>query len=177
MSFVVEIESIQTEAKNSSVGIDLGIKTFAVMSNGEKAESPNYKKLDRKIRKQQRKLARQPKDSRRRNLTHIKIAKLHNQIADTRKDFLHKLSTKIVNENQVIVLEDLDVSSLVKNRKLSRAISQQGWREFRTCARLNPKNLAESFRSSVAGNLLAKSAQIVSLNGVKSICLFAQCFV
>lgn len=60
------------------------------MSNGEKAESPNYKKLDRKIRKLQRKLARQPKDSRRRNLTRIKIAKLHNQIADTRKDFLHK---------------------------------------------------------------------------------------
>ena len=146
MSFVVEIESIQTEAKNSSVGIDLGIKTFAVMSNGEKAESPNYKKLDRKIRKQQRKLARQPKDSRRRNLTHIKIAKLHNQIADTRKDFLHKLSTKIVNENQVIVLEDLNVSSLVKNRKLSRAISQQGWREFRTLCEAKSEKFGREFQ-------------------------------
>ena len=146
MSFVVEIESIQTEAKNSSVGIDLGIKTFAVMSNGEKAESPNYKKLDRKIRKLQRKLARQPKDSRRRNLTRIKIAKLHNQIADTRKDFLHKLSTKIVNENQVIVLEDLNVSSLVKNRKLSRAISQQGWREFRTLCEAKSEKFGREFQ-------------------------------
>ncbi len=146
MSFVVEIESIQTEAKNSSVGIDLGIKTFAVMSNGEKAESPNYKKLDRKIRKLQRKLARQPKDSRRRNLTRIKIAKLHNQIADTRKDFLHKLSTKIVNENQVIVLEDLNVSGLVKNRKLSRAISQQGWREFRTLCEAKSEKFGREFQ-------------------------------
>ncbi|MCC3408430.1 MAG: transposase [Microcoleus sp. PH2017_10_PVI_O_A] len=132
LSFVVEIEPVQVDAKNPSVGIDLGIQTFAVMSNGEKAESPNYKKLDRKVRKLQRKAARQPKDSKRRNVTRIRIAKLHNQIVDTRKDFLHKLSTKIVNENQVIVLEDLNVSGLVKNRKLSRAISQQGWYEFRT---------------------------------------------
>ena len=119
LSFVVEVEPIQTERQNPSVGIDLGIKTFAVMSNGEKAESPNYKNLDRKVRKLQRKLARQPKDSKRRNVTRIKIAKLHNRIADTRKDFLHKLSTKIVNENQVIVLEDLNASGMVKNRKLS----------------------------------------------------------
>jgi putative transposase len=134
LSFVVEIEPVQSEAKNPSIGIDLGIKTFAVMSNGEKAESPGYKKPYRKVRKLQRKLARQPRDSKRRNITRIRIAKLHNRIADTRKDFLHKLSTKIVNENQVIILEDLNVSGLVKNRKLARAISQQGWREFRTLA-------------------------------------------
>lgn len=132
LSFVVEIEPINIGAKNQSIGIDLGIKTFAVMSNGEKAESPDYSLLDKRIRKLQKKLARQQKDSRRRNKTRIRIAKLHNQIADTRKDFLHKLSTKIVSENQAIVLEDLNVSGMVKNRKLSRAISQQGWREFRT---------------------------------------------
>ena len=101
------------------------------MSNGEKVVSPSYKGLDRKVRKLQRKLARQQKDSKRRNTTRIQIAKQHNQIVDTRKDFLHKLSTKIVSENQTIVLEDLNVSGMVKNRKLSRAISQQGWREFR----------------------------------------------
>jgi len=124
----------------------LGIKTFAVMSNGEKAESPNYKKLDWKIRKLQRKLARQPKDSKRRNITRIKIAKLHNRIADTRKDFLHKLSTKVVNENQVIILEDLNVSGMVKNRKLSRAISQQGWREFRTLCEAKSEKLGREFQ-------------------------------
>ncbi|MEH1782136.1 MAG: transposase [Nostoc sp.] len=132
LSFVVEVEPIQTDAKNQSIGIDLGIKTFAVMSDGTKAESPSYSTLDKRIRKLQKKLARQPKDSKRRNITRIRIAKLHNQIADTRKDFLHKLSTKVVSENQTIVLEDLNVSGLVKNRKLARAISLQGWRDFRT---------------------------------------------
>ncbi|MFB8797103.1 MAG: transposase [Microcoleus sp.] len=146
LSFVVEVKPIQVEAKNPIVGIDLGIQTFAVMSNGEKAESPSYKKLDRKVRKLQRKLARQPHDSRRRNVTRIKIAKLHNQITDTRKDFLHKLSTKIVNENQVIVLEDLNVSGLVKNRKLARAISQQGWREFRTLCEAKSEKFRREFK-------------------------------
>jgi putative transposase len=132
LSFVVNIEPINIDAKNQSIGIDLGIKTFAFMSNGEKASSPNYSVLDRNIRKLQKKLARQTKDSRRRHGTRIKIARLHNRIADTRKDFLHKLSIKVVSENQTIVLEDLNVSGMVKNRKLSRVISQQGWREFRT---------------------------------------------
>jgi putative transposase len=132
LSFVVDIEPVSLDTKSQSIGIDLGIKTFAVMSNGEKAESPSYKKLDRKVRKLQKKLARQHKDSKRRDKTRIQIAKRHNQIADTRRDFLHKLSTKIVSENQAIVLEDLNVSGMVKNRKLSRVISLQGWREFRT---------------------------------------------
>jgi len=74
LSFVVEVQPIQSEAKNPSIGIDLGIKTFAVMSNGKKAESPSYKKLDRKVRKLQRKEVRQQKHSKRRNVTRIKIA-------------------------------------------------------------------------------------------------------
>ena len=146
LSFVVEIQPIASEAKSQSIGIDLGIKTFAVMSNGEKAESPSYKKLDRKVRKLQRKLARQSKDSKRRNVTRIKIAKLHKKIADTRKDFLHKLSTKVINENQVIVLEDLNVSGMVKNRKLSRAISQQGWYEFRVLCEAKSEKFGREFK-------------------------------
>ncbi|QLE57853.1 RNA-guided endonuclease TnpB family protein [Nostoc sp. TCL26-01] len=160
LSFVVEIEPIQIDAKNQSIGIDLGIKTFAVMSNGaksatgdtprgelcEKAESPIYSVLDRKIRKLQKKLARQPKESKRRAKTRIQIAKLHNRIADTRKDFLHKLSTKIVSENQTIVLEDLNVSGLVKNRRLARSISLQGWREFRTQCEAKSAKLGRNFR-------------------------------
>jgi putative transposase len=102
LSFGVEIEPETVEPINQSVGIDLGLKTFAVLSNGEKFYSPGYAKHDRKIRKIQRKLARQEKGANRRNKTIVKIAKLHNKIADTRKHFLHKLSTKVVNENQVI---------------------------------------------------------------------------
>ncbi|MGB3636195.1 MAG: transposase [Rivularia sp. (in: cyanobacteria)] len=145
LSFVVEVEPIQVDAKNQSIGIDLGINTFAVMSDGMKAESPSYSTLDKKIRKLQKKLARQPKDLRRRNKTRIRIAKLHNQIADTRKDFLHKLSTQIVRENQAIVLEDLNVEGMVKNCKLSRAISQQGWREFRTLCESKAKKFNRDF--------------------------------
>ncbi len=145
LSFVVEIKPNRVDAKNQSIGIDLGIKTFAVMSDGTSAQSPSYKKLDRKIRKLQRKLARQPKDSKRRNKTRIQIAKLHNRIADTRKDFLHKLSTKIVNENQVIILEDLNVSGMVKNRKLARAISQQGWYEFRVLVEAKSQKYGREF--------------------------------
>lgn len=146
LSFVVEVEPVDVAAENQSVGIDLGIKTFAFMSNGHKAESPNYRKLDRKIRELQRKLMkRQVKGSNRQKRTRLKIAKKHNQIADTRKDFLHKLSTKVVRENQSIVLEDLNVSGMVKNRKLSRAISLQGWREFRVLCEAKSEKFGRQF--------------------------------
>ncbi|HBL13543.1 MAG TPA: transposase [Cyanobacteria bacterium UBA11162] len=146
LSFVVEIETINAKAKNPSIGLDLGMKTFAVMSNGEKAFSPSYKALDRKVRKLQRKLQRQQKDSNRRHKTRIQIAKTHNKIADTRQDFLHKLSTQVVSENQAIVLEDLNVSGMVKNHKLARVISQQGWREFRVLIEAKSMKFGRDFR-------------------------------
>lgn len=145
LSFVVEIEPVQVEAKNHSIGIDLGIKTFAAMSNGEMVKSPDYSKLDKRLRRKQRKLARQPKGSKRREKTRLQIAKLHNEIADSRKDFLHKLSTRVVNENQVVTLEDLNVSGMVKNRRLSRAISMQGWREFRVLCEAKSEKLGRIF--------------------------------
>jgi len=146
LSFVVEVEPCSKDASYMSVGIDLGIKTFAVMSNGEKQTSPNYSKPERKIRKLQRKLARQQKDSKRRNRTRIQIALANNQISDTRKDFLHKLSTKVVSENKAIILEDLNVSGLIKNRNLARAISLQGWREFRTLIEAKTEKFGRDFR-------------------------------
>ena len=146
LSFVVEVKLSLIDANNQSVGIDLGIKTFAVMSNGEKAESPDYSKTDRKIRKLQRKLGRQQKNSKRRNRTRIQIAKRHNQIANTRKDFLHKLSTQVVRENQTILMEDLNVSGLVKNRNLKRVISLQGWREFRTLIESKSEKFGRDFQ-------------------------------
>lgn len=146
LSFVIEVEPINVAAENQSIGIDLGIKTFAFMSNGEKAESPDYSKLDRKIRKLQRKLMkRQVKGSNRQKKIRLKIAKSHNQIADTRKDFLHKLSTKVVRKNQSIVLEDLNVSGMVRNRKLARVISLQGWREFRVLCEAKAEKFGRQF--------------------------------
>jgi putative transposase len=144
----VDVQPVKTDAKNSCIGIDLGIKTFAVMSDGSKAESPDYSKLDRKLRRLQKKLARQPKESNRREVTRLRIAKIHKKIADKRNDFLHKLSTKIVSENQVTILEDLNVSGMVKNRKLARAISLQGWRQFRDlCDSKTQKYSSREFRT------------------------------
>ena len=132
LSFVVEVEPIILPALTSSIGIDLGIKTFAHLSSGEAVVSPNYSLLECKIRKAQRKLSRRKKGSKRREVIRARIANLKAHLSDTRKDFLHKLSTRVVSENQVIALEDLNVSGMLKNRCLSRAISQSGWREFRT---------------------------------------------
>ena len=164
LSFVVEVEPINTIAKNQSIGIDLGIKTFAAMSNGEKVESPNYSKIDCKIRKLQRKLARQTKGSNHRNRTRIRIARLHNQIADTRKDFLHKLSSRVALENKTVVLEDLNVSGMVKNRRLARAISLQGWREFRVLCEAKSDKFGREFRTV---NRWEPTSQICSNCGFK----------
>jgi len=132
LSFVVEVQPETKLASNPAVGIDLGIKIFAALGTSERVASPSYSKLDRKIRRSQRKLSRRSKTSKRRERMRLKVAKLKAKLRDIRKDFLHKLSTKVINENQVIALEDLNVSGLLKNRKLSRAISSAGWREFRT---------------------------------------------
>ncbi len=132
VSFVVEVGQIDVEPLQASVGVDLGIKTFAFLSEGGDVNAPNYKLLIRKVKRFQRKLARQVKGSVRREATRLKIAKLNNQIANIRKDFLHKTTTKLIRENQTVSLEDLNVSGMLKNRKLSRAISEQGWAMFRS---------------------------------------------
>jgi putative transposase len=126
--------------------LDAAYRNFFNSRNGKRKGSkmgtPN---LDRKIRSLQRKLARQQKGSNRRNKTRLSIAKLHNRITDLRKDFLHKLSTKVVSENQTIVLEDLNVSGMVKNRRLARVISLQGWREFRTMSEAKSDKFSRQF--------------------------------
>jgi putative transposase len=111
----------------------LGIIDFATLSTGEKIKSPKpLKKNLKRLAKAQRKLSRKQKGSQRREKAKKRVAKIHAKIGDTRLDFLHKLSTRLIRENQTIVLEDLNVSGMVKNRKLARAISDLGWRTFRT---------------------------------------------
>lgn len=146
LSFVVEVEPEIKSPKNPAIGIDLGLKTFATLSNGEKVNSPNYSKLDRKITRAQRKLARRQKGSHRRERIRLRVAKLQAKIRDIRQDFLHKLSTKVVQDNQLIALEDLNVSGMVKNRKLSRAISQAGWREYRTMCEAKSEKLGRELK-------------------------------
>jgi len=130
-SFVVEVGQVDVQAVRESIGVDLGIKVFGFPSIGEPIRSPGYERLARKIKRTQRKLARQQQGSNRRRVTKLKLARLHLKIANIRKDFLHKQSTKLIRENKTVSLEDLHVSGMVKNRCLSRAISQQGWSVFR----------------------------------------------
>ena len=132
LSFVVEANLDSVSAHHESIGVDLGIKTFATLSTGEKIDSPSYAKLNRKIKRFQRRLSKRVKGSKRRELARLKVSKLKAKLRDTRKDFLHKLSSRLVIDNQVIALEDLNVKGMVKNRCLSRAISEAGWSEFRT---------------------------------------------
>jgi putative transposase len=147
VSFVVEFDPQQLPKNGQSVGIDLGITDFATLSNGEKVKSPKpLKKQLKRLRKLQRNLSRKQKGSKRREVARKKLAKLHAKISDTRNDFLHKLSTKIIRENQTIVLEDLNVSGMIKNRKLSRAISDLGWRSFRTMLEAKSVMYGRDFR-------------------------------
>jgi putative transposase len=147
LSFVVEINPEKLSDNGKSVGIDLGITDFATLDNGEKIKAPKpLKKRLKKLRKAQRSLSRKQKGSKRREKAQVKVAKIHAKIKDTRTDFLHKLSTRLIRENQTIVLEDLNTSGMLKNCKLSRAISDLGWRSFRAMLEAKSKMYGRDFR-------------------------------
>jgi putative transposase len=132
LSFVVEVEPITVEPKSQGVGVDLGIETLATLSAGEKIKAPDTQRLDKHIRKGKRKLARAMKGSKRRESLRLAIARMEAKQRDIRQDFNQKLASRLVRENSVVVLEDLNVAGMVKNRSLSRAIIRAGWRQIRT---------------------------------------------
>ncbi|WP_366558095.1 RNA-guided endonuclease TnpB family protein [Okeania sp. SIO3B5] len=147
LSFVVEIQPETLPKTDNSVGIDLGIKTFATLSDGQKIDGPKpLKKRIKKYRKLSKSLSKRTRGSKQYEKARLKIAKFHAKLKDTRTDFLHKLSTEIIRENQTIVLEDLNVSGMVKNRKLSRAISDLGWKKFRTLLEGKAEKYGREFR-------------------------------
>lgn len=123
----------EPKADGKAIGIDLGLTHFAVTSDGSKFDNPRIlNKHEKNLKLKQQQLSRKQKGSNNRIKSRNKVARVHRKITNCREDFLHKLSRRIVNENQVIVLENLNVKGMMQNRKLSKAIHQVGWGMFCT---------------------------------------------
>ena len=126
-------EQPESSIEGKAIGIDLGLTHFAITSDGSKFDNPKWlKKHEHNLKIKQQQLSRKQKGSNNRNKARNKVAKVHNKISNCRSDYNHKLSRRIVDENQVICVENLNVKGMVKNHKLSKAISQVGWGQFCT---------------------------------------------
>ena len=133
VSILCEVEIDALPKTDNTIGIDLGLKEFAVCSNGEVVTNPKHlRKYEKQLARWQRILARRKRGGSNWNRAKRKVALIHEKIVNCREDFLHQLTTKWIRENQTICLEDLQVSNLMQNHKLAKAISEVSWAKCRT---------------------------------------------
>lgn len=164
-SFVCEVPNIKVPSSKST-GIDLGLKEFCITSEGVKYDNPRYFiKSEKRIARLQRRLARKQKGSKNRNKARVNLASLYQHITNQRNDFLHKLSTKLIHENQVICLEDLNASGMMRNRRLAKHIADVSWNRF--CSYLTYKAVRYE-RQLMVINTFTPSTQTCSACHVQS---------
>jgi putative transposase len=133
VSILVETTVEHHAPVDAAVGVDAGISSLATLSTGEKITNPKHERRDRaRLARAQRELARKQKGSVNRGKARVKVARVHARIADRRRDNLHKVTTRLVRDNQTVVIEDLAVRNMLSNRSLARAISDATWSDFRS---------------------------------------------
>jgi putative transposase len=131
VSILVEEDIKSLPVVNKQVGLDLGLKSMVITSDGHTHGNPQFfHKDEKKLAKAQRRHAKKKQGSKNRNKARLKVARIHKKIADRRRDSQHQLSTQIIRENQVVCIESLQVKNMVKNHCLAQAISDVGWAEF-----------------------------------------------